>query len=312
MSPIKSPYVQLKELQDLPQQQSLLALQLLQSEDDKQLLTAALKVLTTRPHADGRSPLIAFYNDLSTNGELSDPGGEQRALTMDALRQIADSADTPVFEQAAMTYEFLPPLFREEAGPLRAAAIVGLNDINESMARFHASRILVESYSDPMSGEPGATAARVLASQDQLHCLYQYVYQDLRCILPEVASECLRLLTPMPLSLIPGLIERLSNSDNDLILAGLFELLINHEDGPVGQEFIMAFLRDSKRYDLYRYLVALLVAESRNFLLPSALQIFKFEKDGQKAAILAELLSPLDYDLEISSVLDHLQGLVES
>lgn len=309
MSAVKSAFAQLKEQQDQPERQAALALELLRTQEDSQLMVAALRVLVDRPYRPARETLISLYQDISANGEINDPGGEKRSLILGALRQIAHRADSDLFEDAALTYEFLPPAFREESGPLRAAAIVGLNDFNDEAARFHAARILVEKYSDPMSGEPAVTAARVLASQDQVHNLYQYLYQVESELLPEVASECLRLLITVPSSLIPALIERFSQSKNDLILAGLFELLVNHHDGPFGQEFILSFMKESDRYDLYRYLVALVVAESRKSLLPLILPFLKFERDSTKARILIELLGPFEIDDDIAAILKYLKSV---
>jgi hypothetical protein len=201
----------------------------------------------------------------------------------------------------------LPPSFREEAGPLRAAGVVALTEINDELARYHAARLLVETYTDPMSGEPAVTAARVLANQGQEQSLYQYLYQEPAASLPEITSECLRLLTSLSDSLIPGLVDRFLDSENDLILAGLFELLVCHSAGPLGQEYIYTFLKETNRYDVYRYVVALIVAESRNQLLPALLPAFRTETDIEKAAVLIELLTPFDSDSEINEIIEKLK-----
>jgi hypothetical protein len=158
-----------------------------------------------------------------------------------------------------------------------------------------------------MSGEPALTAARLLAALDHSASLYQYLYQDPDETLPEVVSECLHLLTTISTSLVPGLIDRFSSSNNDLILAGLFDLLISHDEGLQGEEFLISFLEESKRYDAYRYLIALIIAERRQDLLPTLLPILRFERNKEKVFILLDAFEPLNHDPEISKVIEQLR-----
>lgn len=311
MSDIDSNYhMILKSLSDEPEEQAALALELLKIGDDRQLTLESLRVLRDVAYPSARSTLVDSYQQFAINGGKKDPGGQIRALIIHALGAIAHPGDGYIFENAALTYEFLPPAFREEAGPLRAAGIIALTEIDDESASFHASRLLVETYTDPMSGEPAVTAARVLASQGQEQALYQYLYQEPAVALPEITSECLRLLTSLPESLIPGLLDRFIDSENDLILAGLFELLVCHRAGPLSQDIILTFLKESDRYDVFRYVVALIVAESRNKLLPALLPDFRAESDKEKAAVLVELLAPLDSDSEINEIIVKLKRIV--
>ncbi len=234
-------------------------------------------------------------------------GGQIRYLIIRALQPIAKPVDASLFEKAALTYEYPPPQFREEAGPLRLAGVTALADLDEELAAFHASRLLVEKSSDPMSGEPAVTAARLLAALDHSASLYQYLYQDPCETLPEIVSECLHLLTSISTSLVPGLIERFSSSDSDLVLAGLFDLLIGHDEGVQGEEFLASFLEESKRYDAYRYLIALIIAERRQDLLPALLPMLHFESDKEKIFILLDAFEPLKQDSEISKVVEDLR-----
>jgi hypothetical protein len=180
------------------------------------------------------------------------------------------------------------------------AGVTALADLDEELAALHASRLLVEKSSDPMSGEPAVTAARLLAILDHSVSLYQYLYQDPNETLPEVVSECLHLLTTISTSLVPGLIDRFSTSDNDLILAGLFDLLIYHFEGLQGEEFLISFLEESKRYVAYRYLIALIIAERRQDLLPTLLPILRLERDKEKVFILLDAFEQLKHDPAIS------------
>jgi hypothetical protein len=95
-----------------------------------------------------------------------------------------------------------------------------------------------------------------------------------------------------------------------LILAGLFELLVCHRAGPPSQDIIFTFLKETDRYDVYRYVVALIAAESRNQLLPALLAVFGTETDKEKAAVLIELLTPFDSDREINDIIVKLKLVV--
>ena len=274
---------------------------------NQQELIAVLQTLAENPCSQARSRLSDLFDEYASSGEVMDPGGQIRFWIIRALRPIAKPVDAPLFEMAALTYEYLPPQFREEAGPLRMAGVQALADLDEELAALHASRLLVEKSSDPMSGEPAVSAARLLASLDHSVSLYHYLYQDPNETLPEVVSECLHLLTTISTSLIPGLIDRFSTSDNDLILAGLFDLLISHYEGLQGEEFLISFLEETKRYDAYRYLIDLIVAERRQDLLPTLLPILQFERDEEKLFILLDAFEPLKHDPEISKVVEKLR-----
>src|SRR5215211_7318202 len=57
-------------------------------------------------------------------------------------------------------------------GARRAAALVVLGEVDPTLAGFHATRLLHDSHTSPMSGEPAVTAARVLADVGQPLPLY--------------------------------------------------------------------------------------------------------------------------------------------
>jgi hypothetical protein len=303
-------FQQLKELQGEPNELAAFAAAVLNENPNQQELIAVLQTLAENPHPQARLRLGELFDEYSSSGQVMDPGGQIRYWIIRALQPIAKPVDTPLFEKAALTYEYLPPQFREEAGPLRMAGVTALADLDEELAALHASRLLVEKSSDPMSGEPSVTAARLLATLGHSVSLYQYLYQDPNETLPEVLSECLHLLTTISTSLVPSLIARFSTSDNDLVLAGLFDLLISHYEGLQGEEFLISFLEKSKRYDAYRYLIALIIAERREDLLPTLLPILRFERDKEKVFILLDAFEPLKHDPEISKVVEQLRQVV--
>lgn len=305
----KTIFQELKELEGAPDELAAFASAILDVNHNQQELEAALQALADNPYPRARPRLIELFEEYASNGEILDPGGGIRAWIIRALQAIAKPVDASLFETAALTYEILPPGFEEEAGALRIAGVAALAQVDDELAAFHASRILVERYTEPMSGEPAVTAARILASLNQFEALYQYLFHEPHKTLPEVVSECLHLLTSIATSLVPGLIDRFSDSENDLILAGLFDLLVIHKSGLQGEDFLISFLKESRRYDAYRYLIALIAAERRQDFLPAILPVLGFERDKEKVFILLEAFDPLKNDLEIADIVERLKQI---
>jgi hypothetical protein len=158
-----------------------------------------------------------------------------------------------------------------------------------------------------MSGEPALTAARLLASHEEITPLYFYVMQDGARVLPEVISECLRQLTHLPDALIAGLLERYGNSPQDVILVGLFDLLLNHRTGPHGRDLLQTFLRTTQRLDAYRYLVTILIAAGHQVLLDDLLAAAQAEQRREKIAILIDALAVIEANPIINKLLKALR-----
>ena len=135
------------------------------------------KVLAKYPNPAAREPIRQLFEHFSADGRKRDPGAFTRRAVLDAWRHVALPADVPLILQAVNTYEFLPPGFKEDAILLRTGALLILNELDDTLAGFQATRLLVDGFSDPMSGEPALTAVRVLASQEQTLPLYLYAMQ---------------------------------------------------------------------------------------------------------------------------------------
>jgi len=213
-----------------------------------------------------------------------------------------------LFVQAVETYEFLPPSFEEEGVLLRSAALLAINELDDRLARFHATRLLADDYTDRMSGEPAITAVRVLGTQDELLPLYYYVMQAEGRTLPDVVSEALRQLTNLPVDLLPGLIERYHETPQDVILLSLFDLLLEHSEGVQGRDFIIDFLRQTRRRAVYRYLVSIIVASSNELLLNDLLDAARFEQDRDKVDILVKALEIVSHVKEVAEFLELVAG----
>jgi hypothetical protein len=289
--------VDLTRLQALahdPAAQAACAVTLLAPTQSRAAHTAALDVLSKHPIPEARPGLIALYQHLAENGAKRDAGAFLRVAIVKALRPVALPADASLLGRAATTVERMPPFFRDEATGLRAAALVALNEVDEQLAGFHATRLLVDEHVDPMSGEPAVSAARVLASQDQLLPLYLLAMQSGSAVPVEVIGECLRNLTGLPPSLVDGLVERYRDGAGAAVLIGLYDMLANHQSGPQALPFLESELTRLKDPDLYRYLLIALLSARKALLNELALRIAQLETDARKVAILLEMLAVFD------------------
>ena len=227
---------------------------------------------------------------------------------LDAWRHVALPADVPLILQAVNTYEFLPPGFKEDAILLRTGALLILNELDDTLAGFQATRLLVDGFSDPMSGEPALTAVRVLASQEQTLPLYLYAMQANEAAIPEVVSECLRSLTRTPAALIPGIIARHGKAESAIIRIGLCDLLIGHEAGaqaPLASQAV-AYLADALTTmpDLaaYRYLVIAMLTSRRLELMAAVLQTARLETHRGRIGVLLEVLDLFSANPDIAAL----------
>lgn len=296
---------QLRDLAPQPEAQSAYAATLLNAKLGQEAVLAALQVLQKRTFPQARPALLALYGYYTTH-ETRDPAAFTRAAILHALRHVVQPTDTAFLAQATATYVFPPPSFKEEGAALRSAALLALNEVDDTLARYHAVRLLANEHTDPMSGEPALTAVRLLGAQEEVLPLYFYVMQAGARTYPEVVSESLRYLTTIPDTLIPGLLERFATTPSSLTLVGLFDLLLNHRTGPHALDFIAGFLRDTLQFDVYRYLVTTLVASGRAQFVTELMRLANLERRREKISVLFDALALLPPSPEITTLLDQL------
>jgi len=299
---------QLRSLAKQPDEQAAYAVTLLNAKFGQEVVLAALQTLQKHAFPPARPALFDLYGYYTAHGETRDPSAFTRSAIMRALRPLVQPADVDFLVQATATYVFPPPRFEEEGAQLRSAALLALNEVDDHLARYHAVRLLANEHTDVMSGEPAVTAARLLGAQEEILPLYFYVMQDGAQVIPEVVSECLSQLVTLPDALIPGVQERFAASKANLILVGLFDLLLNHRTGPHGIEFLRTFLRETQQLDVYQYLVSTIVASGRAALVTELVDAAHFEQRREKVAILYEAFTLLPPNPEMNKVLEQLQS----
>lgn len=321
----------LQKLRDLaldPQAQAAFAATLLDAKYGAEVLIAVLQILTNTPQAKARQDLwrlYDYYDHESGRGQQRDPAAYMRASIVRALRPVAMPTDVSRLADVTKTYVFPPPEFREEGAMLRSAALAALNELDDDLARYHAVRLLANEHTEAMSGEPALTAAKVLAARGEVLPLYFYVMQDGARVLPEVVSVCLGNLTMLRSDLVPDLIARFTTQPmrrnerrakpdvelSEIILVGLFDLLINHEDGPLALDYIATFLQTSEQLDAYRYLVITMATSGKPQLEALLLEQADATTGRDKAMILLDGLNLLrNTNPDVSAQIEQLEAFV--
>ena len=279
----------LEVLSAAPEEQRAYALSLVEGARSLDVLVPALDVLVAAADPRARAVMLDRYAEYS-DGSARDAGAHMRAALLRALRPLARVEDVPLLERAAGTYEFLPPGPFEVAHALRSAALVAINEVDERTAAFYGVRLLVDQHTSKMSGEPALTAVRVLAAQGQLLPLYGYVLRE-GPLVSEVAGESLRSLTTLPDSLLPSLVDRYLKSEDEIILLGLFDLLMTHPASESYTPRLIDFLRGTRLLTIYRYLVAAMVASAREDWIVALAAIDLDTLNAGKRDVLREALA---------------------
>jgi hypothetical protein len=298
---------QLRALAGQADAQAKLAITLLSPRQPRDVLMAALDALRRHPMAEAREPLLALYAHIAASPEKRDPAGYLRRPLLDALRPVATPADLALLLAAVTTYERYPPDFQEEAGLVRAAGLIALSEVDEQLARYHAVRLLADLYhTDLMSGQPAMSAVNVLSAQGDTEALYLYAMLPDSARVGEVTAECLRSLVGVPATLLPPLLAHYADATDPVVLIGLFDLLLGHEEGVQGEEFIAGFLAQTDAVDMYRYLATTLVASGRPPLIALLIEAVRWETDPQKREAAHEALLLRADDPEIAEVVARL------
>ena len=231
-----------------------LGLALLGRARNPEAIASAVGMLGDSADLRIRQVIAQKYATLNAEPRRRDSGCFQRTALVRALRGRATPGDTGLLETALWTVEIIGRF--DAATDLRAAALVTLNDVDGSLASFHAVRLLSDAHE--MSGEPAVTAARLLAMRDELLPLYGLVANSGGT--PEVRAECLRGLIGLPVSLVMRLLEQYRDEKDNTVVVGLFDLMLGHASRAEFAGFIASFLDRTQSIDLYRFVVNSIVA----------------------------------------------------
>ena len=271
-----------------PDAQLVFAVEVLEASRDLEVVRPALKIIEEQGDPALRPLLHRKYLWCAEQPSRRDSSGFIRAAIVRALRPIGHPDDLPILDQALVTYQ-MQGLY-ELCAELRAAALLNLNELDPELAAFHAARLLADPLTG-FSGEPALTAAKLLGAQQELPPLFAVaVWQAGRS---EVVAECLRQLTTMPASLLPLLVERYREVEDEQLLLGFYDLLLSHPAHADYAAEIERFLRTTTLLDLYGLIVTQVVA-ARDKALIARLRAFAAEEQHpEKRALLRHALDLL-------------------
>jgi hypothetical protein len=123
----------------------------------------------------------------------------------------------------------------------------------------------------------------------------------------EVIAACLPHLGDVPPSILAGLVAQYGESPDDLLLAGLFDLLVAHPGGAAHVDFLVTFLRTTYRMAAYRYLVTTILAARPPGLFAALLNVAEAERDRRRAEILVAALDLVPGDPAIAALVADLR-----
>ncbi|MBK8049261.1 MAG: hypothetical protein IPK16_20385 [Anaerolineales bacterium] len=104
----------------------------------------------------------------------------------------------------------------------------------------------------------------------------------------DVTGECLRQLTALPQTLIEPLLTHFGEGAAPAVQLGLFHLLIYHQAGVQGREYLRRALPGVRNIDLYRYLVMSMIAAGDDGLLEDLTAHASQVRDARRAGVLRE------------------------
>ena len=258
---------QLQQLLQLAGEEQLqAAVAAMTASRDLEVVQSAINILREAERPDLRDALLQKYQWCQEQPNRRDGGGFIRASIIRAMIPVSAPDDSRLFQQAILTYEMDGPT--EVCGDLRAAGLIALNEIDPELAESYSARFLL----DPQftfSGEPVTTAIKVLVSHQNLAPIFAVVSWNMGR--NDVIAEGLRSLTDLQDDLVPLLVDRYIENEDEQIILGLFELLLGHRTRDAWASTIEKWFRTTTVMDLYG-IVAIQVVASRSETLINMLR----------------------------------------
>lgn len=256
------------------------ALELIESFDDPFVVEAAIAALGSPPPA-ARPVLVRRLRDLMSAGPKRDPGGLMRTALLGALDDLLTAED---LELATAAASILEPSPNDPAAPavLRAAGLVALDRLDPRLAAAHAVAALAAVHdprkTSPMTGEPAATAARVLAAQDRWDALLLFVLQDTSETPAEVVAEAIRGIAGIPPEVVGEVVHALLLDRREVVQLGLCDFVVALPAGSA-EPMARALVPALRSVEVYAYLLTTIVASRRHDLFLAIASSLENERD---------------------------------
>lgn len=286
----------LRALRASPEQLREHVLAVLADEANPDILTAALGALgaNVRP-ADG--PLLRdTYGYFDEQGPRRDPGGGVRVEILRVLWHLRSRDDLDLALKAARTRE---RTLNGNGEMVRAAGLALLGALDPDAGAFEAALMLGTDEASPMNGEPLLTAVRLLANLGETRLLLFFVGAFWRAH-PEVRAEAIRSLAPVPISYLAPLLPKLMETDDDVVLLGVGDLVTELPSSPETSEAVRSLLRSRIGPEVYAFLTSAIVASRRQDLIGALLETLPAEmlQARLRAAVEALQLAPRTKEVE--------------
>jgi hypothetical protein len=161
---------------------------------------------------------------------------------------------------------------------------------------------------------------KLLALLEQAHIEgYLRLFQS-KCH-PEVEGECLRLLAKAPEGIVGRILSHYTTrisvgtgtpvprheTKGDVVLLGLFDLLLAYAKESACLSFIEAFLHETQRYDIYHYVLTTIIANHSSEAWNLLLKVAQDEREPEKVQLLLSALTLVPHDPAIEKVIRELQ-----
>lgn len=259
---------------------------MLHSSRDLEIVRYVIDVIREEESLALRADLLKKYDWCQAQPHRRDGGGFIRAAILRALSPISSPEDSALMQQAILTYEMDGPT--EVCGDLRAAGLLALNDLDPDLAANYSARFLL----DPQftfSGEPITTAIKLLASHGNLAPIFGAVSWGVGR--SDVIAEGLRNLSDIQDDLLPILIERYIDSEDEQIILGLFELLLGHRTRDTWVSTIEGWFRTTTVMDLYGIVAIQVVGSRSEDLINMLRELRNSEFDRMRQGMLDQALA---------------------
>lgn len=216
-------------------------------------LEDALQRLAVPGDAAVRSVVLERYRALSAS-RRRDADCRLRWLLLRALRDLATPEDVPLLLDATRTFEHMPLPLGEVAHGIRAEGLHRLLEIDSDLARWRAVEMLADGQDNPVSGEPAATALRVLGSAGELALVYAVALDNPYGLPAAAQAEALLWLGELPQPRLRTVVERFIERDDPSLLLAVIDLSVEQSATWLDELLIEALL-STVHIDAFRYAI---------------------------------------------------------
>ncbi|MEO8538974.1 MAG: hypothetical protein ABI577_04475 [bacterium] len=271
-------------------------LAILADEGSPDVIRLALEAIGETIEMGDRPILLSLYDYFDAVGPKADPVGTVRVEVLKLLWHLRSHQDLNLALRASRTVE---PGFNSNGELIRAAGIALLGAIDPATAALAAAKILGSGDANTFNGEPSLTAIRLLASLNERAALLMFALNP-PAEPGELRAESIRSLANIPIEYIADLIASASASQDEAVLVGLADLVIQLPESPEATEAAKSLLRDAPHPEIYEFLVTSITASRRADLIGVLLETLPQEMSQKRltAAMRALELAPRTSEVE--------------